>query len=526
MTAAPPEPAGSGVGAVLSNRPFLLLWLSQAATQIGGNMVLYGLTVIIVSTTDSNSAVSALILSFLVPAVVFSALAGVYVDRMDRRVVLIATNVIRAIAFIVVFFAGDFLPAILLLTFFVSTVTVFFAPAEAAMIPVLIPRHQLMSANSIFTITLNGAFAIGFALLGPLVVTIAGPETLILLVAALYFAAAAFCWTLPPAPAPRPGDGLHARDVVGDAERAVGSTLAQLREGLSYIRENRAVSWSLVYLGIASSLIGVLGVLGPDFAKETLGLQPKDFVVVVLPLGAGIVMGILLLNSYGRLLPRRRVIEVGLVALGVMLSILSIAGPISRFLQQADRSSDLLDLSAVTSLLAVVVLIAFIAGIAYAVVAIPAQTQLQEDLPEEVRGRVFGVLNMLISVASFLPIIVVGPISDLIGTTSVILLVAIMIGLSGIASIIRRGPLQASEWQSTAGSNVVGGAIDPIGGMPGSDPTTYEDMGAWQPEPPPAVPEPTPPSRPTSRRSRPVDETIQMRLPEAADETQDIDPDD
>ena len=76
-----------------------------------------------------------------------------------------------------------------------------------------------------------------------------------------------------------------------------------------------------------------------------------------------------------------------------------------------------------TSLLAVVVVIAFFAGIAYGLVAIPAQTQLQEDLPEDVRGRVFGVLNMLVSVASFLPIIIVGPISDLVGTTAVIFVV-------------------------------------------------------------------------------------------------------
>ena len=69
----------------------------------------------------------------------------------------------------------------------------------------------------------------------------------------------------------------------------------------------------------------------------------------------------------------------------------------------------------VTSLLAIVVFIAFMAGVAYAAVAIPSQTQLQEDLPEDVRGRVFGVLNMLVSVSSFLPIIIVGPISDLIG---------------------------------------------------------------------------------------------------------------
>ena len=470
MTVASPQTNGggetgpggdSGPGAVLANRPFLLLWLAQAATQIGGNMVLYGLTVIVVSATSSNSAVSALILTFLVPAVLFSALAGVYVDRLDRRLVLVATNVSRGIAILLIFLVGDHLLAILVLNVLVSTITVFFAPAEAAMIPYLVPRRQLLAANGIFTLTLNAAFALGFALGGPLVVTILGAPALILFVAVLYFIAAVLCWTLPPSP-PVSEAGVHPRQAVVDAEQAVESTIAQLREGLGYIRAHRNISWSLIYLGITASLVGVLGVLGPDFAKETLGLSPKDFVVVVLPLGAGIVMGILLLNAYGQYLPRRRVIEVGLVALGALLAVLSIAGPISRFLQAADRSSSLLDLSALTSLLAVVVVIAFFAGIAYAAVAIPSQTQLQEDLPEDVRGRVFGVLNMLVSVASFLPIILVGPISDLIGTTAVILSVAIFIALCGVASVIRRGHLAPSETQSTADTMVHGMVVDPV----------------------------------------------------------------
>jgi MFS family permease len=119
----------------------------------------------------------------------------------------------------------------------------------------------------------------------------------------------------------------------------------------------------------------------------------------------------------------------------------------------------------VTSLLAVVVLIAFFAGIAYGLVAIPAQTQLQEDLPEDVRGRVFGVLNMLVSVASFLPILIVGPISDLLealklpGTTVVIIVVAVLIAASGIASIRLRGPLRAVERDSRA---TVGTDRDPF----------------------------------------------------------------
>ena len=83
--------------------------------------------------------------------------------------------------------------------------------------------------------------------------------------------------------------------------------------------------------------------------------------------------------------------------LGILLAALSAAGPISRLLQRADAPGGL-DLSGVTSLLAIVVVIAFFAGIAYGLVAIPAQTQLQEDLPEDVRGRVFGVLGMLVSV--------------------------------------------------------------------------------------------------------------------------------
>ena len=452
---------------VFRNPGFLRLWLSQAATQIGGNMVLFGLTVI-VSETQPNTAVSLLILSFLVPAVLFSAVAGVYVDRLDRRLVLVATNVLRGFATIGLFLVGDHFLFILLLNLFVSTVTVFFAPAELSMIPQVVPRRQLLAANGIFTLTLNAAFALGFALLGPLVINIAGPQAVILVVAVLYFIASVFCWTLPPSP---PTPAVLADDAagpVGETQRAVSSTFAQLREGLAFIRTNHSIGWSLLYLGIAASLVGVLGVLGPDFAKTALGLQPKDFAIIVLPLGGGIVMGILLLNSYGKYLPRRRVIEGGLILLGIMLALLSVAGPLSQFLQRADQASGLLDLSALTSLLAIVVFIAFMAGVAYGAVAIPSQTQLQEDLPTDVRGRVFGVLNMLVSVSSFLPIIVVGPISDLIGTATVMFLVAIAVLAAGVASVLKRDPNLG-----IAGASADPHVEDPLAAALGADRPTW-----------------------------------------------------
>jgi MFS family permease len=123
----------------------------------------------------------------------------------------------------------------------------------------------------------------------------------------------------------------------------------------------------------------------------------------------------------------------------------------------------LVDLSALTSLVAVVVAIAFVAGIAYGIVAISAQVQLQEDIPADVRGRVFGVLNMLISVASILPIIVVGYIADHIGTTAVILSAAVLVLASGLASIVTRGPIRETEGRDVIPEIVPASPVDPTG---------------------------------------------------------------
>ena len=429
------EAGATGSLEVLRNRPFLALWLAQASTQIGGNMVLYGLTVEVYSLTNSTSAVSLLILSFLVPAVLLSAVAGVYVDRLDRRLILIVTNLLRAVMFALLFFVGNSLIAILILNVGVSTVTTFFAPAEASMIPVLVKRNQLLAANGIFTLTLNAAFALGFALLGPLVVNLTSPQVLLLVVAAFYLLAMGLTITLPSAPptAEEHGHGL----AVHEASAAAASTVGQLREGIAFIKDHRNITWSLIYLGITASLIGVLGVVGPAFAYQALGLSPKDFVVIVLPLGIGVVTGILFLNSYGKLMSRRRSIETGMILLGIFLALLSAAGPITRFLQHVSSVSPI-DVSSLVTLLSVVIVLAFLAGIAYASVAIPAQTQLQEDLPQEVRGRVFGVLNMLISTASFLPIIIFGVIADWVSTTAVVFVVGLAITVSGILSAVVR----------------------------------------------------------------------------------------
>jgi MFS family permease len=449
-----------GAVTVLHNRPFLLLWLAQLSTQVGGSMVIYGLTILITTNFASATAVSALFLSFLIPAIVFSAIAGVFVDRVDKRHILLVTNVLRGLAFLAVVFVDHDLALLYLLMIFVATVTTFFGPAEASMIPFLVPRAQLMAANGLFTLTMNAAFALGFALVGPSLVAVASPQTLIVIVAVLYFVAAVFCWTLPSAP-PVDDDRATAGQAVADAERAVETMFGQLTEGLAYIRDHRTVGWSLSYLGITGALVGILGVLGPLFAKSTLALGEKDFVVVVLPLGLGIVAGIMTLNAYGHRLPRRRTIEAGMIALGILVALLSMAGPISHFLEN-NVAAQIREASRVVSVLSLVIVIAFVIGFAFAIVSIASQTQLQEELPEDVRGRVFGVLNMLVSIASLAPIIVVGPVADLVGREGVILVVGIFVFLWGIASVVSRGSLLPAEREARAGTPPSNAPVDAV----------------------------------------------------------------
>ena len=411
---------------VLRNPKFLALFSSQILTQVGGNAVLFGLTVTVFGLTDSSTAVSILLLTFLVPAVVFGAIAGVFVDMFDRRQILVWSNFLRAGLYLLLLVFPDQLLLIYAVTALVATLTTFFGPAEAAMIPIVVKREQLLTANSFFILMLQASFVIGFALLGPAAHRFLGMDALVIIVVLAYAAAGLFCWVLPAAP---PGEAGRAS--LDSARRAIEATFSQLREGLQYIRDHHNIFWSLTYLAITASLIGVLGSLGPAFAADVLGLEDSDLVIILLPLGAGLVSGIVILNLIGHRLPRRRLIEAGMIGLGTALVVLGLAQNL-----EALRSGD--DISA---LLAIVVVLAFLAGVCYAFVAVPAQTSLQEELPSDVRGRVFGVLNMLVSLASFVPIIVAGPLADVLSAAAVIIIFAALVMIIGVASIVFAHPL-------------------------------------------------------------------------------------
>jgi MFS family permease len=402
---------------ILRDPAFGRLWFIQASTQVGGNMALYALTILVFATTRSNAAVSALVMSFLIPTILLSAVAGVLVDRLDVRWALFVPNTVRTLLTLGLALAGANVGLLLVLNLGISLTTVILTPAEAAMIPRVVPKPQLQTAMGIFNLTLQASFAAGFAFLGPLLVTIAGPSFVLGVVTVLYAGATIATLALPSAPPVAIEPGI--------ASRALHEPARQLREGLAAIGGNREVSRPLVHLAASASLVGVIGVLGPNLTSS-LGLDPKDLIVVVLPLGLGVVAGVFGLRRLGGGVSRRRAGEAGLIAFGLLAIGIAVVGPIGG--------------AVAMPVIPFVVMLAFCAGAAYAATTVSAQTALFEHMAEGVRGRVFGVLASIVSASSLLPILVAGPLADAISGPAVIAITAVAVGAVAVWSATLFGP--------------------------------------------------------------------------------------
>jgi hypothetical protein len=169
-----------------------------------------------------------------------------------------------------------------------------------------------------------------------------------------------------------------------------------------------------VYIALTYMLVAVAGALAPGFVREVLGLGEKNVVVLVAPAGLGVVVGLGALNVIGGRLAPNRAIGTGLVVTAIALLILAAERPLADVFRSATGPT-----AGFPFFVALVSFTAFVFGLAYAFITVPSMTRLQTDLHDEIRGRIFGVLNMLVSVFSFAPLLLVGPVADAYGVAPV-----------------------------------------------------------------------------------------------------------
>ncbi len=416
-----------GFWPVLKNRNFLALWGGQLFCQLADKVYLV-LMIALINTQFQGSDqsisgwVSVLMIAFTIPAVLFGSVAGAFVDRWSKKVVLVATNVWRGILVLVIplllWLTHDWQPVgvlpvgfgiILVVTFLVSTLTQFFAPAEQAAIPLVVQEQHLLSANSLYTTTMMACVIIGFAVGEPLL------------------ALADHLWLI------LGGDGSLGKELVVGGSYAIAGIIllllvtdekplqsekesnhifTDLRDGFSYLKDNLRLRNALIQLIILFSVFAALTVLAVRMAEIIPNLKASQFGFLLAAGGVGIAIGATLIGQFAQ---------------RVSYTQLSLYGSMG-------MAASLIGLAVITKQLWLVMLLVTLLGMFGALVGIPMQTAIQTETPAEMRGKVFGLQNNVINIALSLPLALTGVVETFVGLQTVFLGLAVIVFSGGLLS--------------------------------------------------------------------------------------------
>jgi MFS family permease len=410
----------------LSNRNFLLLWLSELFSQIAMNMMNFILLLVAFQLTRSNTAVSAVVLAFTVPAIVFGILAGVYVDRWNKKYVLIVTNVLRMFLVGLLAFLHSNLLAVYLVTFIVSIVTQFFIPAETPLIPQLVSRDQLLSANALFSMAWFGSVFIAYSMSGPILIFL-GEKNALLLLSLTYLCAAIFAYLLKDPYEKTRGKALFARVKV--------SFFNEIQVALKTIIQTRNVAHAFFLLTLSQIFTLIIAIVGPGYGTEVLHIKVNEFpIYFVVPAVVGMATGAVIITRYFKRFSRHKIATLGLFLGGGAIFFLPQHAHVQKHSFIAFINTHLFATNPFDTIHILVVL-AWILGMANAFMFVPSNTLVQEHTPESQRGKVYGALSTVVSLASLLPVIAVGSLADIFGVRLVLVAISVILLLIGISRI-------------------------------------------------------------------------------------------
>lgn len=412
---------------VLKNRNFLALWSGQVFSQLADKVYLVLMIALISSRfqdTDQSISgwVSSVMIAFTIPAVLFGSIAGVFVDHWSKKGVLVSTNLLRGLLVFalppLLWLSQDWgtvagLPIgfciLLVITFLVSTLTQFFAPAEQSAIPLIVQRRHLLSANSLYTTTMMASVIIGFAVGEPLL-KIAdqwldhldghlgiGKE---ILVGGSYAIAGIILLLM------NTGENSNKKS------HETPKIWRNIRDGLRYLGEQRQVRSALIQLVLLFSVFAALAVLAVRLAEVIPEISASQFGFLLAAGGVGMAIGATLVGQFGQRFSHAQLGMYG--SLGMGFSLFSLAW--------------------VTHQLWPTLALIAILGIFAAVVGIPMQTTIQEQTPEAMRGKIFGLQNNAINIALSLPLALAGVAETFFGLKIVLIAISMIVFAGGVAA--------------------------------------------------------------------------------------------
>ena len=401
--------------AALSIPSFLFLLISEFFSQFAMNLLNFILLIVVFNLSKSNLAVAGVVLSFTLPSILFGILAGAYVDKWNKKNVLVWTNALRALAVVPLIFVSHILFLVYLFSFLVSLITQFFVPAETPIIPNLVKKELLLSANALFSMGIFGSIIVAYAFSGPLIL-ILGETKVLTLITILFAISSLFAFL------------IKLKLSKNSLKKEKINVLQEVREVLFVLAKNKNLYHSLFLITLLQTLILVIAVIGPGYATNILHVQVEKFpILFVTPAVIGMAIGAVVIGNFLHQKSKQMLTKIGLLITGLVVLVFPYGEIVSQTLP------DTLHINVVHIML----ILAVIIGFAFSLVFVPSNTILQEETTDEQRGKIYGLLNTLVGGISILPVLGVGVLADAIGVGQVITVIGVVLILIAVLRFVK-----------------------------------------------------------------------------------------
>lgn len=405
--------------AVLRKRNYGLLWFAQLISMIGDWALFAALPFFVYQITGSVLATGVMFMIQIVPPLILGSIAGVFVDRWDRRWTMIGSSLFRGAVLLILLAvrSPDMIWIVYLAGFLESAASQFFGPANNALLPTLVDEDQLLTANSLDSLGENGARLIGPALGGVLLAAV-GLQGVILFDIGTYLLAALLMSFI------RVRSNLEAADQehYESAGSAFSTFWNEFVSGFRLVRGKPALSRIFLVLVVAMLGDSILSVLLVAFFQDVVGVGATEFGVVLTVRGLAGIIGGIVVGAFGSRFNPYHLISIGLLATGIAL-VAMVRFPVY----------------VITLIIMILLSVPLMAWL------ISSQTWIQTHAPDEFRGRVFGVYGTLSALLMLIGMGFASGLGDTLGISTTLYFGGGIYLLSSVLAFLLLGGIRLPE---------------------------------------------------------------------------------
>ena len=369
---------------VLKNRNFFFLWLGQLISNFGDRLNQMALVALVYQRNPGSEIALAKLISFtIIPVFVIGPIAGVWVDRLDRRKIMIISDILRGFLVLLIpaFIILNQNLLIYLVIFITFSISRFFIPSKMAIIPELVQEDKLLVANTLQDTTHMIGNVVGLVVAGIIVnIRYVGAIGGFYIDSATFFISAVLIGMIARGKfkAGVREDLITTKDAIGNSFRR--SIFSEMREGAGYFIKYSNMRFAAYIFFLLMAGLGAISCVIIVFIQNAFGSSTRDLGFLGMFLVCGLFLGTIVYGRFGQAFEKRRAINFSFIASGLLIILFTLF---------VDWKANLFAAGTLAGLL----------GMAISPVVASTNTLTHETIPEEVRGRVFSSLEAVIHFA-------------------------------------------------------------------------------------------------------------------------------